>query len=297
MTNPQSPEAEPTGESGIATPTRDVRALIGWLAVTEGVLYLTGRQTQQNSDPALIEQCEGARAAVAARAPGIDQSGLIADLPTTLLSHIEALRGDPMSSGVFAEGFEPKLVDLSRVCAAQPQIFVQDATRRVQGLTQDDMLGLAEVTLPLPTPVMLASSFDPIKNSWIVSSPNPNLRIAGQFNGPVGPGMIGFGFAVTISKSYLQVAGLGGRYFLRDGYHRAYGLIAAGITHVPALVKEFGSFEEVGLPAGLLPQAAYLGPRPPRLADYLLDDVSVSARVPITQKLLVVQGLELTTLT
>jgi hypothetical protein len=61
----------------------------------------------------------------------------------------------------------------------------------------------------------------------------------------------------------------------------------------PALVKEFQSFEEVGLPQGLLPQGAYPGDKPPRLTDYLDDLVAADTSVPVVQKMVVVQGLEL----
>jgi hypothetical protein len=296
MTTPTNSQSDPQPGAVLSTPRLPARALIGWLPPAEGALWLAGRQAGQQADPALLARCEQARAAVDARPPGVDQSGLLADPPAALAEHIVALQQDPMSAPLFAEGFEARLVNLSQVCAAQPQIHVEDAIQRVAGLSADDIRGIAAVTLPLPTPVTLSSSFDSTKMTWIVSSPNPNLRIAAQFSAPVGPGLIGYGFAITVSKSYLQVAGLNGRYFLRDGYHRAYGLLAAGITHVPALVKEFGSIEEVGLPAGLLPQAAYLGSRPPRLEDYLDDNVSASTRLPITQKLVVVQALDLHTL-
>ena len=40
-----------------------------------------------------------------------------------------------------------------------------------------------------------------------------------------------FGFAVTLTltPSFLTVAVAAGKYFLADGYHRAYGLLAAGM--------------------------------------------------------------------
>jgi len=195
---------------------------------------------------------------------------------------------------VLPEAGEPKLVDLGRVCAAQPQILVEDALRRVAGIDPNDLPALAQVTLPLPAPSQIPAAFDESKNAWILSSPNPNLRVSGHFNAQVAPGVLGFGFAVTLQKSYLQVAGLGGRYFLRDGYHRAYGLLTAGIRKVPALVKEYESFEQIRLPQGLLPQGAYLGERPPLLPDYLNDQVAANTLLPVTQKMVVVQGLELT---
>src|SRR3989442_328334 len=178
--------------------------------------------------------------------------------------------------------------------------FAQRKARALVGWlpSQEGALWLAGRQMGTASPEHIAGwerarAFDPTKNAWILSSPNPNLRVVGNFSGPVAPGLTGYGFAVALQKSYLQVAGLGGRYFLRDGYHRAYGLLAAGISHVPALVKDFATFEEVGLPAGLLPQSTYLGERPPLLPDYLNDQRSVDTLLPITQKMVVVQALEL----
>jgi hypothetical protein len=243
-----------------------------------------------------IAACQAAREVVAARPPGLDQTRIFSDLPPAAAAHIEALRRDPRAAQVLADSGDPKIVDLTRVCAAQPQILIEDALKRVEGVAADDMAALAGITLPLPAPEQIPLIFDQTKSAWILSSPNPNLRVVGQFNGQVGPGLPGFGFIVTLEKSYLQVAGLGGRYFLRDGYHRAYGILAAGIRYVPALVKEFESFEEARLPQGMLPQAAYLGERPPLLPDYLNDQVAADTNIPIVQKMVVVQALELRSL-
>jgi hypothetical protein len=46
----------------------------------------------------------------------------------------------------------------------------------------------------------------------------------------------------------------------------------------------------------MLPQAAYRGPRPPLLPDYLDDLVAASAKLPAVQKLIVIHALELSTL-
>lgn len=80
---------------------------------------------------------------------------------------------------------------------------------------------------------------------------------------------------------------------MRDGYHRAYGFLATGILWVPALVKEFETFEQVGLPSGLLPQNAYLGDRPPLLPHYLDDEFSADSSGQMTQKIVVIQAMEL----
>ena len=69
---------------------------------------------------------------------------------------------------------------------------------------------------------------------------------------------------------------------------------ALRIKVVPAFVSEAPSFEGLGLPpVGMLPQDAFLGDRPPLLADYLSDEVSAAVMVPATQKTIAIVGLEL----
>ena len=91
------------------------------------------------------------------------------------------------------------MVDLRLVCAAQPTIYVEDATTRVRDLTAADIPGIAAVTQPLSSPKGMPVAFDPHKNAWLFSSPNPNLRIAGQFNAELAPGVNGFGFIVEVA--------------------------------------------------------------------------------------------------
>jgi hypothetical protein len=282
---------------------RKARALIGWLPEQDGALWISGRQMHAAPDPAHMARCQQARQSVAARHAGLDQAGFSAALPPELQPHIDALRAHPWGAQALADAGEPKLVDLRRIRAAQPVVHVEDAVKRVDGLTATDLLAIAKVTLPIPpaTPITLPLIFDAAKNAHIISSANPNLRVMGNFTAPVqGPtGLVvqGIGFLVGQSESYLSVAGVNGRYFLRDGYHRAYGLLRAGITHVPALVREFASFEETQMPAhGLLPIEAFLGDRPPTLSDYLDDTVGVDTFAPITTKMILIQALEVTPL-
>jgi hypothetical protein len=272
---------------------RHARTLIGWLSVQEGTLSLAGHQLNQIANPEYVLRCEQARAAVAARALGVNQENPFSSLPTEVMNHIEQLWLNPISANELATAGEPMLVDLMQICAAQPHIFVEYAMERVAGIDASDLKGLAAITLPIPTEKMIKASFDSTKNIWVFSSANPHLRIVGGINVPVGLGRLGFGFQVEVANSYLQVAGVNGRYFLRDGYHRAYGLLAAGIRYVPGLVKDFSSFEEVGLPQGMLLQEAYLGDRPALLLDYLNNEVAADTTLVSPQKTVVLQALEL----
>jgi hypothetical protein len=46
----------------------------------------------------------------------------------------------------------------------------------------------------------------------------------------------------------------------------------------------------------MLPEEAYLGQRPPTLSDYLDESVSMQTALPATQKIVVIQGLEVSSL-
>ncbi len=83
-----------------------------------------------------------------------------------------------------------------------------------------------------------------------------------------------------------------GRYVMRDGYHRAFGLLSRGITRVPAYVRNFDTTENLA-PVGTLPQAAWLGDRPPLLRDYHDDHVAESVSLPAQHRMIVIHALEL----
>jgi hypothetical protein len=92
----------------------------------------------------------------------------------------------------------------------------------------------------------------------------------------------------------MQVGRYRGHHYMRDGYHRAFGLLSRRITVVPAIVKDISAFEElVPDPRTMLPQDGYLGERPPVLADYLDDTVRAAVHLPAARKMVIVQALEL----
>jgi hypothetical protein len=259
----------------------------------EAALTQAGRRQDLSPTADQESAAESARNAVAARHPGVNQTGLLTALPAELTEYVALLHANEAFAPLNAEGWDVQLVDLARVCAIQPTVFTEQAVSRVEQVDKADLTSVAAITVPIPTPTPLDAQFDPARNAWVFASPNPNLRIAGQFGLQLQGGVPGFGFAIAIGTSFLQVAELDGRFLLRDGYHRAYGLLRRGVTRVPALVRAFPSYEALALPPGLLQQAAYLGDRPPVLTDYLDDDVSADVTLPATQKIIVVQGLEI----
>lgn len=278
--------------------TRPARALIGWMQQSEAQLMLAQRMVHQADHQSHVNQASAAREEVDARAPLTNQSDVLSDINPDLADHVAKLFAHPDYQPFAAEGWCAKIADLSKVVALQPMVFWDHAEERTRSAIHGDMPALAAITLPIrlePEPLPL--QFDPTKNTWMISSRNPNLRIIGQFSSPIdaGTGQIvtGCGFLITVMPSFVQVVLHKGRYLLRDGYHRSIGLLAQGITHVPVLFREFGQFDSLGLGPGMLPEQAYLGVSPPFLADYLSTTVSAEVQMPASQKMLVIQGIEI----
>lgn len=272
--------------------SRPARALIGWMPQAEAQLQLAQRQINLANQPAYIAQAAQAREAVAARPQGLDQANVVSDPPKELAEYIAAFCGQSSYAPFAAEGWSVRLANLSKVCALQPVVFWDHAEERTEQAVVGDIKSLAAISLPIPGPTQLPIQFDQARNMWIVPSRNPNLRIIGHFAGPI-EGKTACGFFIEVTPSFVQVVAHRGRILLRDGYHRSLGLLARGFTHVPVLYREFGEYDNLGLGPGMLPEQSYLGTRPPLLADYLRDDVAAEIYLPASQKMIVVQGMEM----
>jgi len=277
--------------------TRPARALIGWMQQAEAQLILAQRIVQLAGSKSHVDRALAAQQTVAARNPLVEELHILDEPGPELNEHIATLVGKPDYLPFATEGWCVKIADLSKVVALQPMVFWDHAQERTDSAIVGDMPTLAKITLPIRSgQEQLPVQFDPARNTWMITSRNPNLRIVAQFSGPVdvnGQAMTGCGFIVTVSPSFVQVVRYRKRLILRDGYHRSLGLLAKGITHVPVLFREFGKFEALGLGPGMLPEASYLGDRPPLLSDYLTDTVSAEVELPASQKMLVIQGMEM----
>jgi hypothetical protein len=288
-----------TEEVKSATPQakRPARVLLGWLSAQEAALMQGGREVQagqrlQDIPEQQLARARRAREAVASRPAGVDQADIVQEPPEALGEHLAELHKHPVAAELLGDGWQPALVDLSRVCATQAYVYTDDAVERTMGISADDIAALAQVTLPPAAGSPPRASFDAAKQAFVFSSPNPNLRVVDRFEQQLERGVAVYGFVVRVMPSFLLVAGINGRYILRDGYHRAYGMLKRGINVVPAFVRDFGKLEEITVPAGMLPHDVFLGDRPPRLCDYLDESVTAEVLLPAAEKIVILQGLE-----
>jgi hypothetical protein len=73
---------------------------------------------------------------------------------------------------------------------------------------------------------------------------------------------------------FFEVAELRGRWFLRDGYHRAYHLLQAGVDRMPAVVIYARSNEELGATTPwFFDEEQLFSDRPPQITDFLDDSM------------------------
>jgi len=275
------------------------RALLGWLGEQEMFNLLLGHQPLPLDDLARLQAVAAAyRAAVAAHPVFHPGNPLVnADMPA-----LDAVAARPDVQTAFAGMvWQPAMVDLRDVIAFQKVVNIEGLAERVApAVTNRDHL----LDLCVPTTQPLAPTglnMDADGKGFTMSSDNPNLRIAGaQVHSasvspePGAPAMQlpAITFVLSMGTSFLQVARYKDRYFLRDGYHRAVGLVRAGISIVPGIYIEAKTFHEAVSVQGALDYEVLFGDRPPLLTDFWDDAVSGEIHQLVQRKVIRVSADE-----
>jgi hypothetical protein len=176
-------------------PPGPARALLGWLP-REHAETLLGSQADGELSDAQRDRISQALAAVAERPAGIDQDGLISPLPDELADHVTRLEATPAGARMRAEGWEIAMVDLARVVAIAPSVFIDTAIERAAILDPGDLRGIAELTLPArhPRPIgelspgddvlPIHSQYHYLTKTYTITSPNLNLAVISNFDAP-----------------------------------------------------------------------------------------------------------------
>lgn len=94
-------------------------------------------------------------------------------------------------------------------------------------------------------------------------------------------------FRVEHGSPFMEVAHYGGRWFLRDGYHRAWRLMRAGVFEVPAVVIEARTLRELGAAQSwFFAESILLRDRPPAVMDFCEDNLILQWRRPARRKVI-----------
>lgn len=272
---------------------RSARVLLGWLPPKEAVTQLLGRNPVPQDDLTTVNRLiASARSAVSVRSATV-----IADpVVTGDRALLDQVAERPEIRASFPDvPWRIEWIDLTRVLSVQKAITTDGLDLRVAEAAGDPA-ALVDLCLPVAQPVPPQGAFgDQDGHGFVLSSLNPNLRVAGSHvaEALVAPSpevppqkMQAFTFFVSMGASYVQVAAYQGRSFLRDGYHRAAGLLRAGVTQIPAVVISAPSYQYVASAPGLFDHEVAFSDRAPRLSDFWDDSVSADVLQPAVRKVI-----------
>jgi len=287
---------------------RSVRCLLAWMTEAEAVTALIGHLPVMGENvQAQKTLWEAARDANNARPAFRAPTPTLGDLPEELRERGVAFTQRPDVAASF-QGIEWRvgMADLSQILSYQKIVAEEQAVERADVAVQaNDPQTLFSFCLPDPIgPAALPGTMDPDQRGITFSSLNPNLRVAGMAGSEMevaaGPGQPTtrqnfIGFTISFGSPFVQVAEYNGRWFVRDGYHRCYGLLRRGITKIPCVFLRVRSLAELGAanPA-FFPHEVLFSDRPPHLRDFLDDSVSVTARQAAQRKVVRIRAEEFT---
>lgn len=96
-----------------------------------------------------------------------------------------------------------------------------------------------------------------------------------------------FALMVRHGSPFMEVGCYRGRWFLRDGYHRAYRLLRAGIFEIPAVIVQTATLHELGANrAWFFPEEVLFSRRPPLVTDFLADELVLRWHSPARRKVI-----------
>jgi hypothetical protein len=205
-----------------------------------------------------------ARALVAQRSDFQTVSAIVDSKAPALLAGL-AEQESRSDLGEEFDGLEWSLgvIDLRFLLAFQRRLVLTPGAPQLKVPVLEDWRGLLELAFGPSKAVTYDLSRDGAL--VVIESSNPNLhfRLSGDAASPL---------KVHGGSPFFEVARFRGRWFLRDGYHRAYALLRAGIFHLPAVVVEAKSLAELGaLHPWFFPEDVLFSSTPPRVTDFLDD--------------------------
>jgi hypothetical protein len=248
---------------------------------------------RETDRPSLSREVIQAAARKAQRKPHQAESPISVVHPRNLARRLACRSQSVAASGEF-DGlvWEPAIVDLRGLIAFQRRIGFSGSESLAIGqpATWEQLLDLA---LPLTRDqasnrVSIAEDGKALTLRTL--SPNLTIRFARVSEG----GLASVGLVANLGSPYIEVASYQGRWFLRDGYHRAFLLLKHGIFHVPAVVVHAESFAQVGaIGKQFFAKELLFSRRPPMVTDFLDDEIAVCYLRPRRERVIRVSIQEL----
>jgi hypothetical protein len=170
------------------------------------------------------------------------------------------------------------VVDIRHLLAFQRRIVLDSDIQEAPVPTADDWIGLMDLCFKDPKPV----ACDAVRNeaTLMLRSVNPNLqfRFTGDSSNPI---------ALHSGSPFFEVAQYRDRWFLRDGYHRAFRCMQAKVFLLPAVIVRARTLAELGaVHPWFFPEDVLFSCKPPRAIDFLDDALVIEyQRSPLIKTL------------
>lgn len=244
-------------------------SLVGFMEQAHALTHLKRECVPANNDDAVLirewQQANAQLGAPVARAGNPEILDLSANQNASLMQHknlVDALSAYPGSR--FA------LIEIGPLLAYQFHIDTERSAHHCAHLRVNSTFDeIAAACLP-STVVMDEVQKLAQQQSAIIKSRSLNIRMGlrGIFHDANGPNAMGF--AVFLALPAAHVTRFKGRCYLHNGYHRALGLLQAGITHMPCLFRDASTAEEAGIaaPPATFPLMLLESANPPTLAHF-----------------------------
>lgn len=203
--------------------------------------------------------------------------------PASWAPHIERLRERPLFQQLFDRPhIRVAAVELAHLIPVQPHVnFSYAHARAAQALSPADTLALCLSADPEPMDLSGGITEERTDLAFTVTTPDLNLAVT-EAHMDTSRG-VAVSFRISRTSVFCQVIQVGDHLLLKDGTHRAAGLLAAGATTLPCLLTEDG--EPWDLPEHLDP-SLLLGPHPPELQDFLDPALYVAHDWPARRKVI-----------
>lgn len=204
----------------------------------------------------------------------------VAAPPASWTNHIARLQQRPLFQQlVDREGVRIAEVGLADLIPIQPHVHFAYARERTAA--PGTALSLCLSADPEPISVQGGITEDRDDLAFTVTTPDLNLGVTEAHLDPSNG--VEVSFRISRTSVFCQAMQVGTRLILKDGTHRAVGLLAQGAATLPCLLTEHA--EPWQLPSHLDP-ALLLGPHPPLMRDFLDPALYVPHAWPLRRKVI-----------
>lgn len=249
----------------------EVRELVGW--GLDGNAYRDLALCQSEKEPAKSFLCAER---VLTEQASYTTSEALMPTETALIQPLLSVHASRPDLQREYDGLDWSLgvIDLTSLLAFQRRLVFDPELQPRHCPRQDDWPSLLSLALDSPrdTGYTLTAYQEAGRHrEFCLRSHNPDLHVQ-PIPGAQERGV--FPFSLHGGSPFFEVAELRGRWFLRDGYHRAYRLLRAGVRHMPAVIIHARSINEVGAThPWFFTEEQLFSSHPPRVTHFLEDDL------------------------